>query len=161
MISLELDDNRFERARVVDDARKFGEANLAPDGVGWTAINVVPEPPVAFASRGITYAALCEALGPAWQPYASMVTGYSTHREPLPNAYAFALKGHAALYGNVEDGVITSLNVTNRSPGLAETLHKLGTMFRLILCDLWQDVVIELANRDAVVRYCADSDDDG
>ena len=161
MISLELDDNRFERARVVDEARKFGEANLAPDGIGWTAINVVPEPPVAFASRGITYTALCEVLGPAWQPYASMVTGYSTHREPLPNAYAFALAEHGQIYGSRDGDVLKSLNITRRSPALADTLHRLGTTFRLILCDLWQDVVIELANRDAVARYCNDTDDDG
>ena len=161
MISLEPDDNRFERAKVVDEARKFGEANLAPDGVGWTAINVVPPPPIAFESRGVTYAQLCEVLGPAWQRYGSMVSGYSSHREALPDAYAFALAPEVGkLYGSAKDGIVTSLNITRRSPALADTLHRLGTTFRLILCDLWQDVVIEVANRDAVARYCDDDTDD-
>ena len=161
MISLEPDDNRFERARVVDEAKKFGEANLAPDGIGWTAINVVPPPPIAFLERGITFEKLCEILGPTWQRYGSMVSGYSSYREALPDAYAFALAPEAGkLYGSVKEGVVTSLNVTRRSPQLADTLHELGTTFRLILCDLWQDVVVELANRDAVARYCIDDSDD-
>jgi hypothetical protein len=159
MISLEPEENRFERAKIMGQARAFGEASRAPGGAGWTDLMVVPAPPIALASRAIPLAALCDVLGPACRRYERMTTGYSSHREPVVSGYAFACAAHASwdvVYGSVRGDVVTQLSVTHCTAASAEVLHRLGTAFRLILCDLWRDEVIELASRVAIDRYVAD-----
>jgi hypothetical protein len=155
MISLEPDENRFERTRVVNEARAHGEAHPAPDGIGWTNIYVAPAPPVALETRAIALAALRDALGNAWLAVGNVVTGYSSHREDVAGGYAFRLgEAHAVIYGTA-GAHVRSINVTRCPPEIAATLHRLGTTFRLILCDLWADQVIDLAALPAIERYLA------
>jgi hypothetical protein len=156
MISLEPDENRFERARVVDEARRHGDAYRAADGIGWHQLNVVPPAPVSVAVRSITLAALQAALGDGWRAAGKLVTGYSSHREDIATGYAFCCNADATVYGTVEGDIVASINVTRCPPQIADALHRLGTAFRLILCDLWIDQVIDLANAAAIARYVAD-----
>jgi hypothetical protein len=156
MISLVPAENRADRAAVVEAARAHGEAHQAPDGLGWTAIYSAPPPPTDIDARKITLEALGAVLGSRWQPVADLVTGYSSHRERVATGYAFQLPEGPVLYGCITDGVISQLHVVRIRPSMADTLHRLGSTFDLILCNLWDDSVVELADRSAVDAYCAD-----
>ena len=160
MIALEADENRVDRARVVGQAAAHAEAHRAPDGIGWTAMYVAPEPKVALATRAITVGALAGALGPDWTPFATVTSGYSTYREPVAQGYAFVFgpDRHAVIYGTRDRELVTALCLVHPVPALAATLYRLGTTFRLILCDLWRDVTVELASPSAVARYLADDE---
>jgi len=157
MISLEPDENRFERTRVVNEARAHGEAHRAPGGIGWTNIYVAPAPPVALETRAITPAALRDALCGEWIAVGKLVTGYSSHREDIVGGYAFRLREeHAVIYGTA-GAHVTSINITRCPLEIADTLYRVGVTFRLILCDLWTDQVVDLAALPAIARYLADS----
>jgi hypothetical protein len=160
MVALEPDDNRFERAKVMAEAHAHGEAHRAPGGVGWTEIYVAPAPPVALLERAITLVALRELLGAGWHAATKVSTGYSSYSEAIDTGYAlWRERDDGVLYGTTDDSKLVSLNVTHASAALADTLHALGTTFRLILCDLWRDQVVELANAAAVAAYAAGDGD--
>jgi hypothetical protein len=158
MISLVPAENRADRAAVVEAAAAHGVAHQLPDGQGWTAMYIAPSPPTEIGARKITLEALVAVLGGSWQPVAGLVTGYgSTCREDVEGGYACQLTGGPVLYGRIVDGVVSKLHVTDHiTPAAADSLHHLGRAFDLILCDLWRDVVVELADRSAVEAYCAD-----
>lgn len=106
--------------------------------------------------RKITLDALGAVLGSSWQPVAKLTTGYSSHREDVRTGYAFQRPDGPALYGCIVDGVLSQLHITHISHSATDTLHQLGSTFGLILCDLWRDAVVELADRSAVDAYCTD-----
>lgn len=160
-VSLEPDENRNDRARVSEEVRAFGEAHRAPGGIGWTDLMVVPASPVEITVRRITLPALRELLGPTAIETAEVTTGYASHREPVTNAFAFRCSGEPfwnTLYGCVRDGTVTQLHLTHATPMLAPALHRLGSAFRLILCDFSRDGVVDLAQRAAIDRYLTDED---
>ena len=160
-ISLEPEENHADRARVVGEVRAFGEAHRAPGGIGWTDIMVVPSSPVSLAVRAITLDALRAALGPGCLECTEVTTGYSSHLESIGGGFAFRCSGEAhwdVIYGCVGDGIVTQLAVTHATPALAAVLSRLGTTFRLILCDLGRDCVIDLARKVDLDRYLADDD---
>lgn len=158
MISLVPAENRANRAAVVEAATAHGLAHQLPDGLGWTAMYIAPSPPIEIDSRKITLEALGAALGGSCRPVAGFVTGYGTEcREDIEGGYAFQLPEGPALYGCVVDGVLSELHLTDPiTRSAADSLHHLDRTFDLILCDLWRDVVVELADRSAVEAYCAD-----
>jgi hypothetical protein len=154
MISLEPDENRFERTRIVNEARAHGDAHRAPDGIGWTDIYVAPAPPIALATRAIAMAALRDVLGDGWRAAGKVVTGYSSYRENIARGYAFRMSDErATIYGTVDGDAVASINITRCPPEIADTLYRVGITFRLILCDLWTDQVIDLASPPAIARY--------
>lgn len=156
MISLVPAENRADRAAVVEAAAAHGEAHRAPDGAGWTAMYVAPSPPTEIDVRKITLDALGAALGSSWQPVAGLTTGYSSHREDVGTGYAFQLPDGPALYGCTAGGVLSQLHITHINHSAADTLHQLGSTFGLILCDLWRDAVVDLADRSAIDAYCTE-----
>lgn len=165
MIELLPRENYAERQKVVAEAAAHSEAHRAPGGVGWTAIYVAPEAKVQLAVRGITLGALAEALGAGWQRAARVTSGYSTYVEEATSSYAFwpPERHHNwnVIYGNAADGIVTSLCVTHCELAIMPVLHRLGTMFELVLCDLWRDAVVDLADQVALARYIpTDSDDE-
>jgi hypothetical protein len=162
MISLEADENRFERTRMVKEAAAFGEAHRAPGGVGWTDLHVAPAAPIELSTRQITLSDLQAALGPGWIRYPSVWSGYSSFREELHASYAFYLgdsNPREQIYGSLDGPYLASLCITKPSPAIGDTLHVLGTTFRLILCDLWKDTVVALGDRAALERYLAPEPD--
>lgn len=166
MIELLPRENSAERREMVIEAQAHGEAHRAPGGIGWTEIFVAPTAAVQLGVRNINLAAMAELLGPDWQRYARVTSGYSSYVEDCPSSYAFrGPRGDGyknVVYGTFKDDVVTSICVTRCGPTLAPVLFKLGTTFQLILCDLWSDVVIDLADQVAIARYVAvdDSDDE-
>ncbi len=155
MVSFEADDNRFERTRMVAEARAAGDANRAPGGIGWTDMFVAPLAPVGLAERWITLTALRDVLGPACTPYGKVSTGSSSQREDVATGFAFDLGDGATIYGCTTTDLVTQLYITHCPLHAADLLHRLGTTFRLILCDLWRDEVVELASKSAVDAYLA------
>ena len=163
MVSLDPSEVAADRTRVVDEARAHGEAARAPGGIGYTSIYVAPPAPVELSVRGITRLALDEVLRPAFVPFDRVISGYSD-RETVATAFALHRRDAAdgdpsdlpedVFYGTVRDGVVCSLCVTRATPALADALHRLGTRFRLVLTDLWSDTVVDLADREAVERWC-------
>jgi len=157
-VSLEPEENRFQRARVDAEVRAFSDAHRAPGGLGWTDMMVVPPAPIALVERAIPFEALKEAIGR--EPLA-LATGYSSHVEPVTDGFAFRCSAEGywdTLYGCTKDGLVTQLHLTFGTEAIAELLHRLGTRFRLVLSDPGRGGVIELSSRAAVDRYLAGED---
>lgn len=156
MVSLVPAENRADRTAVVEIARAHGEAHRAPDGAGWTDIYFAPPPPTEITARKITLEALGAVLDTRWSPVARLVTGYgSSYRKHVETGYAFQLPEGPVLYGCLVDGIVSELHIFRCRPAAADTLHRLGFTFDLILCDLWSDQVVALADRPAVDAYCS------
>jgi hypothetical protein len=153
MIELLPRENYAERQQMVQAASEHSEAHRAPDGVGWTDMFVAPAAEVSIDLRGIQLSALATALGPGWQRAPSVSSGYGTMREEAVNAYAFRGPHDCTFYGTISGDRVTSLCVTRCDVAISAELHRLGTTYQLILCDLWTDVVVDLADHVAVARY--------
>lgn len=157
-VSFEPEENRFDRKRVAAEVRAFGEAHRAPGGIGWTDLMVVPPPPLDISVRSISTSMLRIYLGPSVFACTEVTTGYSTHVEPVTNGFAFRCSSEHywdVVYGIEKDGVVTQLSLTHGTPAIAEILRRVGTTFRLILCDLGRDDIVDLADRAAIDRYLA------
>ena len=157
MIDLIPEENRAHAQSVVGEAAAHAAAHPAPDGVGYTAVYVAPEPLCPLSMRALTVSGLAGLLGSRWRRVARVRSGYASHREDLAGAYAFT-DGLHVLYGNHSDGLLTTLHL---HPGdwdevLIDTLHALGQGLRLILLDLWRDRVVELSSREATAAYARD-----
>jgi hypothetical protein len=157
MIELLPRENYAERQNVVDQAAAFSEAHRAPAGIGWTDVFVAPAAKLGIASRGITLAALTDTVGPDWRRCRRVTTGYSSHVEECPTAFAFLPPQRDAnwniVYGTHRDELVTSLCITHCELPIMPVLHRLGTTFQLMLCDLRQDAVVDLADVVALARY--------
>ena len=164
MIELLPRENYAERQKMVDAAAAHAEAHRAPSGVGWTAIYVAPEAKTPISERGITLTALAEALGPGWRRSPRVTSGYSSYVEEVTSSYAFRPpeRHHNwnVIYGKAQGELVTSLCVSHCEPPIMAELHRLGTTFKLMLCDLWKDVVIDLADPVALARYVSHNDSD-
>ncbi len=162
MIELVPRENSAGRRTMVQDAAAHREAHRAADGAGWTEIFQAPAAKVSIEIRGIRLSALADALGADWRRCTRVRSGYSPHYEDCGNAFAFrppAEHGWCVIYGTFRDDVVTSLYVTYCELPIMPALHRLGTMFELILCDLWQDIVVDLADAAALTRYMPVDDD--
>lgn len=158
MISFELRENHADCLRVMDEATVHSEAHRAPDGIGWRAMYIAPETPIAFETRGITFEALRAELGPTWVPYARLFSGYSSYREELTRSYALRDMSspdadRAVIYGSFENRLVASLCITRLRRQDIDLLHRLGVRFGSILSDLWRHAVVDLSNLLALRRY--------
>jgi hypothetical protein len=158
MIELLPRENYAERQGMVEEAVRHAEAHRAPGGAGWTQIFVAPAAEVSIEIRAITLAALADILGPDWKRCSAVSTGYSSHRDDCLNAFAFRpakLREDPwnVVYGTFNRDRVSSLCVTHCERPLMPALHRLGTTFQLMLCDLWQDLVIDLADPAALACY--------
>ncbi len=161
-VSLEPEENRFDRTRVAAEVQAFGEAHRAPGGIGWTDLMVVPPPPLDVTTRGITLVALRALLPPTAFACTEVTTGYSSYVEPVTNGFAFRCSTEPywdVVYGCARDGIVTQLNLTFGTTAIADLLHRVGTAHRLILCDLGRDGVLDLSDRPAIDRYLAADDE--
>lgn len=160
MIDLQPRENLAAAQTTVSEAREHGETHRAPDGLGYTAVYVAPEPQLPLSARALSLSTLSELLGRGWQRLASVTSGYSTYREELPRAFAFT-DGTSVLYGHHREGLVETLHLHRPSahPTLIATLHSLGVTLRLILQDLWCDAVIDLADRAALTGYLQAGDE--
>jgi hypothetical protein len=156
MISLDPDESRVDRERVVAEAAAHGEAHRAPEGIGWTTMYVAPAPAIEIAVRALSIDALRAALGPDWHAYDRVLSGYSSSYEVVKHAFAFSC-ATCVVYGNTDGARVTHLCITRCVLEIADVLHRLGTTFRLVLTDLWRDSVVDLSDRDAIDRYIADT----
>lgn len=154
MIELAPLENRLQSEHVVSEAREHGEANRAPDGVGWTALYVAPQPAIKLAVRGIRVDELAAALGSSWRRYARVESGYSSYRESVSDGFAFT-DGRDVVYGTLDAERVATLCVKEASITLRGTLLLLGTTYRLLLIDLWRDHVVDLSDEGAIDRYLA------
>jgi hypothetical protein len=154
MIDLIPAENHAHALSVVSEATAHGEAHRAPDGVGYTAMYVAPEPLCPLCTRTLSVASLAALLGTGWQQVPRVASGYSSFREELANAYAFT-DGNHVLYGSHQAGMLTTLHLHlgEASLALIDTLHALGQGLRLILLDLFRDRVVDLGSREAIGQY--------
>ncbi|HEU0034888.1 MAG TPA: hypothetical protein VFQ53_29890 [Kofleriaceae bacterium] len=148
MIALEPVEALAERQQVVDEARTHAEAHQAQPG---SSIYVAPRSPVTIATRAITLAALRAAL-PDHRVVGSVHSEFLDY--PGTSLVPFALGLDAVvLYGLVDGEHVAQLAITECKKPMGVMLHRLGMTFRLLLCDLWRNVVVDLADRLAVERY--------
>lgn len=157
MIDLIPQENHAHAQAVVTAAVVHGEAHRAPDGLGFTAVYVAPEPLCPLSQRVLSLSALATLLGPRWQQVGRVTSGYSSYREDLPHAYAFT-DGRHVLYGCERERLLTTLHLHPGSAdaALCDVLHVLGLGLRLILQDLWRDQVVDLTSRSAIEQYVHD-----
>ncbi len=154
MIDLLPAENLAHAQAVVAEAEEHAEAHRAPDGLGYTAVYVAPEPQLPLSARVLSLSTLHGLLGPAWQRFAKVSSGYSSYREDLPQAFAFT-DGESVLYGLQREGLVDTLHLHRpvARPALLSTLHGLGQTLRLILEDLWRNEVVALGDHAVVSRY--------
>jgi hypothetical protein len=162
MIDLVPVDNAAESARVAAEADAHAEAHRAPDGVGWTAMYVIPAPSVPLQARGLTLEMVRATVGAAFGAPRAVTSGYSSYREEV--ARGFALEGDGGvLYGTTDEaGVVDGLHVYTASeePAFTAALVALGRTHRLILLDWWRHAQVDLSDADAVARWLAPPEDD-
>jgi hypothetical protein len=93
---------------VSDEMRSVEEFSQAhSDGAGFTRMYVRNDPPTSLASLGITVDDVRAALEPLLPAFDQVMTGYSTHRELLPNAVGWGIADYNAVFVTVgESGVI-------------------------------------------------------
>jgi hypothetical protein len=129
-----------------------------------TDLFVAPAAEVSIDIRNITLAAFADLLGPEWMRCARVTSGYSADREDCANAFAFRPIARNAnenvFYGTCDDERITDLFITDCGLPIMPALQRLGTTFQLMVCDLWQDVVVDLADPVALAGYVPTSDDE-
>jgi hypothetical protein len=161
MIDLLPAENHAQAQAVVAEAVAHAEAHRAPDGLGYTAMYIAPEPQVPLAARALSLSTLQGLLGPAWGRFARVASGYSSYREELPQTFAFT-NGQSVLYGHQRDGLVQSLHLHRPAdnPELLATRYALGQTLRLILEDLWRDEVFALGDREALAHYLHRADDE-
>ena len=129
----------------------MARAHRAPDGLGYTAVYVAPEPQLPLSARALSLSVLSQLLGHGWQRLATVTSGYSTYREELPRASRLptARACCTATIARAWSRPCTC-TVQARIRRWIATLHSLGVTLRLILQDLWSDAVIDLADRAAL-----------
>jgi hypothetical protein len=158
MIELVPRENYAERQKLVDKAAAHGDAHRAPGGIGWTRMMVAPSVRTTIEARGIALPALAELIGPDYYRCARLTSGRWGTQDGDPMT-GFAYRPIAddrpwnVLYGSCRDELVTCLCVTHCELPIMPVLHRLGTTFELILCDLSQDVVVDLADVVALARY--------
>jgi hypothetical protein len=151
MRDLVPEENRFRAAAGTEEARAFGEAHRAPDGVGWTDMFVTPDLPISYSQREVTLTAL-RALLPELTLCQRFFTGYSTYREELKRS--FAMVGEAgAIYGSLDGARVTRLMLADCDEAIAPLLVRLGRAHRLVLVDWYRDEVINLSDERAVTAW--------
>lgn len=144
---------RAEMARIGD----FADAHLAPGGLGYTAMYVRGEEPAKLRDLGLALDAVEACIGPALRRAHTVLTGYSTLREPCARTRGYVLADYAALYvgwdehGYVEqifyvDGVVPD---ALRAP-FVDALLAMGVLARLVLVDWNQSVIVDLSDAAAV-----------
>jgi hypothetical protein len=164
MIELLPRENYAERKAMVAEATAHGEEHRAPGGAGWTDLFVAPAAEVSIDIRKITVATLGELLGPDWTRCDGVTHIYGAAGEDIANTFAFRPTQSKAngnvFYGTHEADRVVDLFVTECELPIMPVLHRLGLSFQLMLCDLWQDVVVDLADPAALAGYVSDNDDD-
>ena len=139
MIALEPRENLAQRLRTIAEATAHADAHRTPGGF-YDAMYIAPAPEVDLAIRHLTLDALAARLGPAWQRYDRVASGYSSYREEVTDAFAFhlaqfpevLLDGSTApvFYGTIDKGIVTSLNVHHPSDAIADELDGKATKRR-------------------------------
>lgn len=162
MIAVMPAENMARAGEVAQEAAEFGEAHRAEGGVGWTDMYVIPEEEHPIAEKGIRLEELRGLIEGRLAEADKVESGYSSYREAVERAFAFgeADGDVGAFYGNVGEGVILGLYLlrpdeeNEEAVGVVEEmLRALGERYGLMLADWWQDVAVDLTDREAVGRY--------
>jgi hypothetical protein len=159
-------ENYAELLRVAEEDRTFGEAHF--DGVGWTAMYVIPPPTYSLSLRDLPLHDLAQLVHECFLPARLVQSGglYTTARETVPDAFAFveAQRADGAFYGLQDSGLVICLNLLEpwqsdpeakrvSIPCFTEILHTLGTRYELVLADWRRDLIIDLRERSRVEWY--------
>ncbi len=117
-----------------------------------------------LAVRGLTLPALLLLVGPGWRTVREVRTGTGGRfDERVPDGFALLNKDGDALYGVLDDAErVAALHVHDRGgdpEGLAAALGKIGVALKAVLVDLWQDVVVDLTDSDAVTEWATGDED--
>ena len=160
MIDLLPAENFAELLRTAREAQAFGEEHF--DGRGWTDMYIVPEPTYPLSIRALPLDELQALLKGQFLQATIVQSGYSSYREVLPNCFAFvgAEEDDGAFYGTQENGLVTRLHLlpgysdnNDRIACFIDILSMLGVKYDLVLADWWQDKIIDLREKNMIVRY--------
>lgn len=159
MITLLPAENFEELLRIARTAQAFGEKHF--DGSGWTALYEIPKPTHPLALRNIPFSELEGLLSKQFHQTKSVQSGYSSYRETLPHCFAFLEAQHAdgGLYGSQREGIVHALHLLRCTqkresiPIFVESMHHLAIKYDLVLADWWEDSVIDLREKDMIIRY--------
>jgi hypothetical protein len=141
------------------ETRRIAEFSAAHRAeIGWTDIYLRPPAPVPLSTRGITAAALRDAVAPHAPPYDAVTTGYSTHVEEARNVAAYGSAAHLTLFAAQRDGIVSDVFFI-LGPRDAEEVARATAMlaalsqWSLLLVD-WDSLdVMRLEDADALRAY--------
>jgi len=89
---------------------EFSEIHRDPNGAGWTDIYVREEGALEFSTLKMKREELAAAVEPYLQPFKTVYTGYSSHRELCENTGAWGESSLCALFANWdENGIIRNI----------------------------------------------------
>ncbi len=140
----------------MEEADEFSEKHFV--GNGWTSMYVVKERAFKLLSRDIDPGKLIEIIDKTGFPRAPAVTtGYgSTAREDCPNTFGFG-KNYSVIYFNTRQNKVDRIWFTNlfsmEKEKIVDLLYEIGKEWNLILIDWFQRTVINLADKEAIIKY--------
>ena len=159
MIDILPAENFASAQQIAHEAEEFGNAHF--DGLGWTGMFVIPAAKIPLAQRNVPLSEI-RALAQGYLPEAERVeSGIRPGEISCDNgSFAFAAESKGAFYGEERDGIVQYLCMLPPErvdeafmTFWASALATLGTTHHLILADWWNKRLIDLGNRDAIVRY--------
>ncbi|HEY7833194.1 MAG TPA: hypothetical protein VIG30_06465 [Ktedonobacterales bacterium] len=159
MIDILPAENFASALQTAHEAEEFGKAHF--DGFGWTDMFVIPEAKAQLAQRNMPLSEI-RTLTRGYLPAADRVeSGIRPGEINCDNgSFAFAEEDKGALYGEEREGVVQYLcmlppeRVDEASMTFwTSALIMLGTTHHLMLADWWDKRLIDLSDRDAIVRY--------
>jgi hypothetical protein len=147
----------FAEAQVKQIA-EFGNAHLAPDGIGWTDIYMRKEPPVGFRRLGMKKEEFESAVSSHLPPFDLVYTGYNSYRERCRKAAAWGMAESNALFADWDDdGIIKNVWAQFFDPdeksllAASKAVVALGMFHSIIYVDWAWGYTCEIINEEAFV----------
>ena len=137
---------------------QVGEARIPT----YKEVYVISEEKHPIAERAIRLDDLRALLAENWPEAERVESGYSSHVEGLPSAFAFgkAYDSSGAFYGSHKDEVVTRLHILRPDSEEAhavgafeDALARVGEEYKLVLADWWIKAVVDLFDPGEVSNY--------
>jgi hypothetical protein len=143
------------------------EKHRAPDGMGWTGLYLRESSPRSFEELGVTLAELDAALSPHLPSTDQVLTGYSTHREPIRRARAWVVDGYAALYAGWDERervrylfYVPSYVKPEKQGAFLAALKALAALRPLLLVEWSSGALFRLDDTPALERWVRGDDEE-
>ncbi len=151
--------------RELGEISRFADAHRVDLGGGTSAYSgmyVRGEPPETLDSIGVTIDELSAALDPLLPRYDELLTGYSSHRQPMARAVGWGEEGERApvlVATHREDGVVDAIwsvpgpIAAARVARFSAALLAIPRADQMLLVDWQADALFRLTDRETLSLY--------